>query len=133
VLTILEPDEAMRVLAADGRSRTRMAAALITVAVAALCGAAAWTVLGLVLPAVASIVPGADGLMAVALAASPAATPAEGGDPRSNGQGPGLVGTPGLAILGVAAIAILAIVATTVYVRLTAPSPERPDETRPPR
>ena len=44
------------------------------------------------------------------------------GDPRSNGQGPGLVGTPGLAILGVAVIGILAVVATTVYVRLTASS-----------
>jgi hypothetical protein len=43
-------------------------------------------------------------------------------DPRSNGQGPGLVGTPGLAILGVAVIGILAVVATTVYVRLTASS-----------
>jgi hypothetical protein len=122
VLSILAPDEAMRVIAADGRGRTRVAAALIAVAVATFFGAALWAAIGLVSPAVASFLPGPDWLVAVALAASPSATPGEGGDPRSNGQGPGLVGTPGLAILGVALIAILAIVATTIYVRVTTPS-----------
>ena len=121
ILSILEPDEAMRVIAADGRGRTRIAAALIAVAMATFFGAALWAAVGLVAPAVASIVPGVDWLVAAAMAASPEATPAEGGDPRSNGQGPGLVGTPGLAILGVAVVAILAIVATTIYVRLTTP------------
>ena len=48
-------------------------------------------------------------------------TPAQGGDPRSSGEGPGLVGEPGLAILIVVAIAVVAIVATTAYVRLTDP------------
>ena len=132
ILSILAPDEAMRVIAADGRGRTRVAAALIAVAVATFLGAALWAALGLVLPAIASIVPGTDWLVAAALAASPEATPAEGGDPRSNGQGPGLVGTPGLAILGVAVIAILAIVATTIYVRLTTPSAD-PKAKTPPR
>jgi hypothetical protein len=122
ILSILAPDEAMRVIAADGRGRTRVAAALIAVAVATFFGAALWAAVGLVAPAVASVVPGTDWLVAAVLAGSPEATPAEGGDPRSNGQGPGLVGTPGLAILGVAVIAILAIVATTIYVRLTTPS-----------
>jgi hypothetical protein len=59
-------------------------------------------------------------LLAIAvpvLAASP--TPGPGGDPRSSGQGPGLVGDPAFAILAVALIATGAIVATLVYVRLT--------------
>ena len=54
-----------------------------------------------------------------AFAASP--TPAvEVGDPRSSGQGPGLVGDPGLAVLVVVAIGLGSVVATLVYVRLTA-------------
>lgn len=54
-----------------------------------------------------------------ALAASP--TPAaEVGDPRSSGQGPGLVGDPGVAILLVIAIGVGSVIATLVYVRLTA-------------
>ena len=52
-------------------------------------------------------------------AASP--TPAvEVGDPRSSGQGPGLVGDPGLAVLVVVAIGVGSVVATLLYVRLTA-------------
>ncbi len=136
ILSILEPDEAMRVIAADGRSRTRVAAALIAVAVATLCGAALWAAIGLLAPAVAIVIPGLDWLAGAALAASPEATPAEGGDPRSNGQGPGLVGTPGLAILGVAAIAIVAILLTTAYVRLTTPgaaAKTTPTKAKPPR
>ena len=51
------------------------------------------------------------------LAATP--TPAPGGDPRSSGQGPGLVGDPLFAVLAVVLIAAGAIVATLAYVRLT--------------
>jgi hypothetical protein len=54
-----------------------------------------------------------------ALAASPAPTGATGGDPRSSGQGPGLVGDPLLAIAIVAAVGLLAVAATLLYVRLT--------------
>jgi hypothetical protein len=43
-----------------------------------------------------------------------------GGDPRSSGQGPGLVGDPAFAILAVVAIGLVTVVATLVYVRLTA-------------
>lgn len=53
------------------------------------------------------------------LAASPSPDPA-GGDPRSAGQGPGLVGDPGFALLAVVAIGLLSVLATIAYVRLTA-------------
>jgi hypothetical protein len=52
------------------------------------------------------------------LGASP--SPAVGGDPRSSGQGPGLVGDPLFALLAVVAIGALSVIATLVYVRLTA-------------
>jgi hypothetical protein len=51
------------------------------------------------------------------LAASP--TPAAGGDPRSSGQGPGLVGDPAFAVLAVLAIGIGTIAVTLAYIRLT--------------
>lgn len=55
-----------------------------------------------------------------ALAASPGPTSAPGGDPRSSGQGPGLVGDPAFALLAVVAIGLASLLATLVYVRLTA-------------
>jgi hypothetical protein len=59
-------------------------------------------------------------LTAGAWAASPSPGPATGGDPRSSGQGPGLVGDPGFALLAVVAIGVASVVATLIYVRLTA-------------
>jgi hypothetical protein len=56
---------------------------------------------------------------ALVLAASPTPPPGGVGDPRSVGQGPGLVGDPLAAILVVVAIATLTIAATLLYVRLT--------------
>ena len=53
-------------------------------------------------------------------AASPSPAGGTGGDPRSSGQGPGLVGDPAFALLAVVAIGIGSVVATLVYVRLTA-------------
>jgi hypothetical protein len=55
-----------------------------------------------------------------AFAAEPTPTPLAG-DPRSPGEGPGLVGEPLLAIGAVVAIAVLAVVATTLWVRATRP------------
>ena len=55
----------------------------------------------------------------VALAASPTPEPI-GGDPRSSGQGPGLVGDPLFAVLAVVVIGVVSVVATLAYVRLTA-------------
>ena len=55
------------------------------------------------------------------MAASPAASAAAGGDPRSAGQGPGLVGDPAFAVVAVIAIGLAAVVLTLAYLRLTAP------------
>lgn len=52
------------------------------------------------------------------LAASPSPG-APGGDPRSSGQGPGLVGDPAFALLAVVLIGLGSVVATLAYVRLT--------------
>lgn len=54
------------------------------------------------------------------LAASPSPTAGVGGDPRSSGQGPGLVGDPMLAVVLVVAIGLAAVALTLAYVRLTA-------------
>jgi len=53
-----------------------------------------------------------------AVAASPS-PPAPGGDPRSSGQGPGLVGDPLFAVVVVVAIGLGALLLTVAYVRLT--------------
>ena len=58
-------------------------------------------------------------LAAVAVAAEPGATPGTGGDPRSPGQGPGLVGDPLFAIGAVVLVALVSIGLTLGYVRLT--------------
>jgi hypothetical protein len=58
---------------------------------------------------------------AVVAAATPVPSAAAGGDPRSAGQGPGLVGDPVFALLGVLAIGLGALVLTLAYLRLTAP------------
>ncbi|MEP6639953.1 MAG: hypothetical protein ABJC39_11430 [Chloroflexota bacterium] len=52
-------------------------------------------------------------------AASPSPKPLAG-DPRSSGQGPGLVGDPAVALLIVVAIGLGSVVATLAYLRLTA-------------
>jgi hypothetical protein len=58
-----------------------------------------------------------------ALAASPdpSAGADYGGDTRTSGQGPGLVGSPLYAIGGVLVVALISIGITLVYVRATAP------------
>ena len=59
------------------------------------------------------------GFAMTAFAASPSPD-AGGGDPRSSGQGPGLVGDPAFAILAVVVIGLGTVAATLIYVRLTA-------------
>jgi hypothetical protein len=56
---------------------------------------------------------------AITAAASPTPLP-EAGDPRSSGQGPGLVGDPLFALLAVIAIGAATVVVTLIYVRMTA-------------
>lgn len=60
------------------------------------------------------------GLPALVLAAEPTATPGgAAGDPRSSGQGPGLVGNPGWAIAIVVVIGVTTLLVTLAYVRMT--------------
>lgn len=54
---------------------------------------------------------------AIVAAASPEPS-APGGDTRSVGEGPGLVGAPFLAILGVVVLGLLAAGGTLIYLRL---------------
>ena len=54
-----------------------------------------------------------------ALAASPDPTAVVGSDTRSSGEGPGLVGAPLAAILGVVGIGLLTLLLTLAWVRLT--------------
>jgi hypothetical protein len=59
----------------------------------------------------------------IVLAASPEPS-APGGDTRSPGEGPGLVGAPFLAVGGIVALGLLAAGATLLYLRLTTGSGE---------
>jgi hypothetical protein len=59
------------------------------------------------------------GLVTPALAASPSPTAGAGGDPRSSGQGPGLVGDPVLALIVVLAIGLGTLIVTLAYIRMT--------------
>ena len=54
------------------------------------------------------------------LGASPTPSGMPGGDPRSSGQGPGLVGDPVFAVVAVLAIGLGALILTLAYVRMTA-------------
>ena len=60
----------------------------------------------------------------IAAAATPSPAPGAG-DPRSAGEGPGLVGTPLLAIGAVLGLGLLAVLATVAYVQLTG-GPRKP-------
>jgi hypothetical protein len=68
--------------------------------------------------AIAALAALADGTR-VGVAADPTSSPLAG-DPRSAGEGPGLVGDPLFAIVVVLAIALIAIAITTLWVRATA-------------
>lgn len=51
-------------------------------------------------------------------AASPSPNAGVVGDPRSSGQGPGLVGDAGTAILATLGVGVGAVIVTSMYVRL---------------
>jgi hypothetical protein len=62
------------------------------------------------------------GGVTVALGAEPSFVPAgvlEGGDPRSEGAAPGLVGSPVLVLLGVVTLGLATALVTAVIVRLS--------------
>jgi hypothetical protein len=105
ILSTLDRPEAMRVLAEGGERRPLVAAAAFVAGAIVLLVGLAWAIVGAV--------------TGTASAASPIPTAAAGGDPRSSGAGPGLVGDPFLAIGAVIALGVLAVVATLAYVRLT--------------
>ncbi|HET9344247.1 MAG TPA: hypothetical protein VFO05_00990 [Candidatus Limnocylindrales bacterium] len=113
ILTTLESEEAMRVLA-GGTTKPRLVVAFAGVGAVLVVAGLALVAGQAILSALATV---ASALIPAAYAATP--TPASGGDPRSSGEGPGLVGEPGLALLVVAAIAIAAIALTTLWIRLT--------------
>ena len=103
ILTTLERDEAMRVLAGGDRRGPLVAAIALAAGGLLLAIGLAWGLLG--------------AWTATALAASP--SPGTGGDPRSSGQGPGLVGEPLVAIAAVIGLGLAAALLTMVYVRAT--------------
>ena len=100
----------MRVLSGGDGRRTLAAAIALGGGLVLLTLGLAWAILGAV--------------TGVASAASPEPSVAPGGDPRSSGQGPGLVGDPLMAIGLVVVIGLAAALVTYAWVRL------RPPETR---
>lgn len=110
VVSTLEPEEAMRVLAGGAIGRSRVAVACLVAGVALIGVAAAWWLLDALI----------GGGALVAFAASPDPTLRPGADTRSSGGGPGLVGEPVLAVLGVIGVAVLSLLASLTYLRLTA-------------
>ncbi len=111
ILSTLEPTEAMQLLAGGRRGRPILAMALLGLGIGLIAIGLAWALASAV---IATVGP------AVALAASPDASAAAGGDTRSVGEGPGLVGSPLMAIAIVGVIALVSALATYAYVRLTA-------------
>lgn len=105
VLTTLELPEAMRILGRGQRRRAALTVGLFTVGLGCLALAVALAIVELLAPG-------------SALAASPEPTPIPGGDPRSSGEGAGLVGTPFLALGAVLALGVLAAGAALLYARL---------------
>jgi hypothetical protein len=110
ILSTLERTEAMQLLAGGRRGRSLAAMALFVGGIALAALGLAWALARAVATAIAPM---------VALAASPDPSPIAGGDTRSGGEGPGLVGSPLGAIAAVLLIALASVVLTLVYLRLT--------------
>lgn len=108
ILTVLERDEAMRVLTGGAMGRSRLAISALAMGVALLTAAVVWWILESLVGTGA----------AAALAASPDPTVLPGTDIRT-GTAAGFVGDPLFAVLGVAALGILSVGATLAWVRLT--------------
>jgi hypothetical protein len=111
IVSTLEPTEAMQLLAGGRRVRPIVAMALLAGGISLIVIGLLWAVAGVLASAVAP---------AVAFAASPEASGVTGGDTRSAGEGPGLVGSPLVAIAIVALIGLGSAIVSYAYVRLTA-------------
>ena len=109
IVSTLEHDEAMRVLTGGATGRSRLAIACLAGGVALIGFAAAWWLLDALF----------GGGTATVLAASPDPTLRPGTDTRSSGGGPGIVGEPLLAVLGVIGVGLASLLATVAWVRLT--------------
>jgi hypothetical protein len=148
VLSTLETGDAMRVLAGGERLRPRLAAVAFATAALLLGAGLLVGVLGAIgvidAENVASVRAADAAVVAVAAADSAVASvPADAaladgspdasvrpappspipstlsGDTRSSGEGPGLVGAPGAAIVGVLVVGLASVAATLLYVRVT--------------
>jgi hypothetical protein len=117
ILSTLERIDAMQLLAGGRRGRPLAALILLVVGIALAALGLAWALARALATAIAPV---------VVLAASPGPSPVAGGDTRSGGEGPGLVGSPLAAIVAVLLIALASIVLTLVYVRLTSGRPTEP-------
>ena len=117
ILSTMEPTEAMQLLAGGRRGGPIVAMALLATGIGLIVSGLLWAVAGAI---ASTIVP------AIAFAASPEATPVTGGDTRSAGEGPGLVGTPLAAIALVVLIGFVSAVASYTYVRITAARSDGP-------
>jgi hypothetical protein len=109
IVTTLEGDEAMRVLTGGASRKARLVVALLAAGGLLLAAAVLWWL-------AESLVGGGT---TAAFAASPEPSLRPGSDTRSSGGGPGLVGDPLFAIVGVVGIALASLLASLAYVRLT--------------
>ena len=103
ILTTLETDEALRLLGGGRRARSALAFCLLGIGALVLTAGAVW--------ALVAAITGA------AIAASPTPTPAAG-DPRSPGEGPGLVGDPLVALIAVLIVGLATALVTLAWTRL---------------
>jgi hypothetical protein len=109
ILSTLEDDEAMRVLAGGAAARSRLAVACLVGGALLIVVAAGWWLLDAVV----------GGGVATAVAASPQPTLRPGSDTRTTGSSPSFVGEPFLALLGVLGVALLSVVASLAWIRFT--------------
>jgi hypothetical protein len=105
ILATMDRADAMRVLADGQRFWPLVLAATMVAGVGLVAVGVLWAIVG--------------AMTTVAFAASPSPTGAMGGDPRSSGQGPGLVGDPLFALAVVLAIGLGALALTLGYIRIT--------------
>ena len=109
IVSILEDQEAMRVLTGGATGRSRVAVAALIAAGICFAVAIGWWLLDALV----------GGGAAAALAASPEPTLRPGSDTRTSGGGPGLVGDPLFAVLAVLAVAVLSVAGSLAWIRVT--------------